>query len=150
MMLVRAFVIALTGFLMPVSVLADPLGEGGVEFWIDGPADVKLGPTPNDSHSAIDSRGREIYVWSEATYSPTYQATNIVLRVFEANGDSLVGPVQINTYDTNSQSYPRVAVRSDDSFVVVWQSAEPPEPEDNFLRQYSPKSGLRPQCRARW
>jgi len=131
----RTGLIAFIAIVVAFPAIADSLGEGGTEFWVDGPAEVKLGPSPDDAHSAIDSRGREIYVWSEATYSPSTQGTNIVLRVFSADGESLVGPVQINTYDASHQAYPRVAVSADDSFVVVWQSTEPPEPEDEFLRQ---------------
>ncbi len=120
--------------LIAVPANAGPIGEPGPELWLDGPADVKLGPTPSAPDAAIDSRGRQIYVWDESTLSPEIQAKNIVLRVFDADGTSLVGPVQINTYLPHHQLYPRVAIASDDSFLVVWQSFEPPGNERLVVR----------------
>ncbi|HET6565269.1 MAG TPA: hypothetical protein VFG52_07645 [Xanthomonadales bacterium] len=108
-------------------VAASGIGDPANEFWVDGPLDVKLGPSPSFPDAAVDHRGRSIFVWDEATFSPSIQAHNIVMRVFDRNGQSLVGPVKINTYDDNSQLNPRVAVSADGSFLVIWQSFELPE-----------------------
>jgi len=116
--------VLLAGLVAPVSLQADPEGEARDEIWVDGPNDIKLGPDPFNPDAAVDFRGREIYVWDDGTYSPGTQAHNIVLRVLDNDGQTLVGPVQINTYDDSAQRYPRVAVSADGSFLVVWESLE--------------------------
>ncbi len=103
---------------------ANPLGDGRAEFWISGLADVQLGNSPSNPHAAVDSRGREIYVWDDTTYNPSTQAPNVVMRILDTDGTTVRGPVQINTYDTSSQRYPRVAVSANNTFVVAWESLE--------------------------
>src|SRR4030095_9072357 len=41
---------------------------------------------------------------------------------FDANGVKLGADFRVNTYTTGIQRWPRVAVRHDGQFVVVWQS----------------------------
>jgi len=110
--------------LCPWPLSADLMGEGRVEEWISGLEDVQLGNSPLNPHVAVDYPGREIYVWEDSTYNPTVQAANIVMRIYDKDGTTLVGPVQINVYDISSQRYPRVAVNTDNSFLVVWESLE--------------------------
>ncbi len=114
------------------SVLADGAGEAEPEVWVDGPADVKLGGDPRTPDAAVDYRGRKIFVWSE---SLGISGQEVALRIFDEDNNSLVDPVQVNTLTLNTQDSPRVAVQADGSFLVIWQSAEPPNPEDNFERK---------------
>ncbi len=116
--------ILLFGMLQTGILLADPMGEGRAEFWVSGLEDVQLGNSTQNPHAAVDNRGREIYVWEDATYNPSTQAPNIVMRILDADGTTVQGPVQINTYDTSSQSYPRVAVSANNTFLVLWESLE--------------------------
>lgn len=113
---------------------ASGIGDAANEFWVDRPFETYVGPSPSFPDVAVDYRGRQIYVWDASTLAPGLQAHNIVLRVFDAQGQSLLGPVQINTYETQSQLLPRVAIAADGSFLVIWQSFEPPNPGDNFNR----------------
>lgn len=108
---------------------AASVGEGSPDLWVDGPADVKLGNDPQYPDAARDHRGRSIFVWYENSLG------DVLLRILDVDGTSLKGPVKINTYDDNKQDYPHVAVSADGSFVVVWQSAEEPEPGDGFYRK---------------
>jgi len=112
---------------------AAQLGEPGPEIWADGPLDVKPGNDPRQPDAAVDHRGRRIFVWDSNGGTGTSQEA--FLRVFDSDGTSLVGPVQVNTYDTATQDHARVAVQADGSFLVIWQSGEPPMPGDNFERR---------------
>jgi len=103
-------------------VIAGPgVGEKSDEFWVDGPAEVQPGDIADNPDVAIDSSGRSIFVWS-SFISTRYE---IYLRVFDASHSPLGDPVLVNTLTEDDQNYPRVAVSSDDSFLVVWQSDEP-------------------------
>ena len=120
------------GAVVSHTVLATDTGETEPEVWVDGPADVKLGGDPRTPDAAVDFRGRKIFVWSE---SMGISSQEIALRIFDEENSSLVDPVQVNTLTLNTQDLPRVAVQADGSFLVIWQSAEPPNPEDNFERK---------------
>ncbi len=116
--------IFMTSVMLPALLQADAMGEGGEEVWISALNTVQLGNSPEHPHATVNYLGQEIHVWQDSTYNPTLQARNIVMRVFDVDGSTLVNPVQINTNDINSQSYPRVAVSADNTFLVVWESLE--------------------------
>lgn len=111
---------------LSMPVFAQPVVEPGSELWVDGPLDVKPGDQPLTTDADVDYRGRQVFVWDSDSAEATEHA--IFLRVFDAGGSSLVGPVQVNTYDDSDQFSPRVAVSDDGSFLVVWDSREPPAP----------------------
>lgn len=110
------------------------IGDAANEFWVDGPEVLKLGLDPRYPDVEFDFRARQVFVWHEATFSPALQAPNIVLRVFNASDQPLFNPKKINITDLNSQKYPRVAIRENGSFMVIWQSFEPREVGDTVLR----------------
>ena len=118
--------------LIAIPALATPIGESAGEIWVDGPADVQPGGDPNHPDAAVDNSGRSIFVWDG---TPASTRKEIFLRIFPADGSEPGAPVQVNTLVEEAQDNPRVAVSGDGSFLVVWQSAERPEPENNFVRE---------------
>jgi len=117
--------------LLSMPALASPVGESAGEILVDGPLNIQPGSNPGNPDAVVDESGRSIFVWDG---TPTDTAKEVFLRIFPADGSSPVDPVQVNTFDDNNQHFPRVAVSGDGSFLIVWLSAERPEPEDNFFR----------------
>ena len=116
----------------PDLIFAAPIGESGSEIWVDGPLDLKPGGDPRWPDADVDHRGRQVFVWEDDPRDGT--DLDIFMRVFNAAGTSLVGPVKVNTFDTDTQIFPHVAMALDGSFLVVWNSWEPPNPEDAHKR----------------
>ena len=132
--MIRAHLVLLTAsisLLIALPALASPVGESAGEILVDGPLDMQPGSNPSSPDAVVDKLGRSIFVW-DGTISGT--SKEVFLRIFPADGSEPGAPVQVNTFVENNQHFPRVAVRSDGSFLVVWLSAERPEPGDNFLR----------------
>jgi hypothetical protein len=102
------------------------VGEPGSELWVDCPLEAKPGNQPLTTDADVDHRGRQVFVWDSDSAEVTEHA--VFMRVFDTDGNSLVGPVQVNTFDENDQNRPRVAVSGDGSFLVVWESMEEPMP----------------------
>lgn len=104
------------GAALPVTDLASP------EIWIDGPDAVRPGDG-SFSDVAVDNEGRRIHVW---TVFDVFDRDDVYLRRFDAVGNPLGNPVMVNSTIENYQRYPRVAVSSDGSFLVIFQSSETP------------------------
>ncbi|MDX1380329.1 MAG: hypothetical protein R3233_04370 [Xanthomonadales bacterium] len=119
-------VAALTIVIWGALASAAPVGEPRDELWVDGPLGERVGGSPQTPDATADHRGRQIFVWDD---TPTNAGTGIdvFLRIFDRSGNSLVGPVQVNTLDADNQRYARVAVSADGSFLVIWESFEPAE-----------------------
>jgi len=117
--------------LLPIPALAAPVGEHAGEFLVDGPLNAQPASGPANPDVVIDESGRSIWVWDGA---PASTRQEVFLRIFPADGGPPTDPVQVNTFDADNQHFPRVAARSDGSFLVVWLSREPPEPGDGFTR----------------
>lgn len=94
----------------------------GPELWLDGPEAVSLatGVYPD---IALDSSGTAIAVWG-AIGVDGGDGLDIQLRRFALDGSPLADPVLVNTVTTDAQTYPRIAVAPDDSFLVIWESYE--------------------------
>lgn len=115
---------------------ANPPGDGGVEFWVDGPADVIQGGDRNFPDVAVDPEGRSIYVWQDSgTIDTATSRTEIFLRRFDAVGNALADPVIVNTLTDDDQTNPRIAVSANGSFLVIWQSDEP-DPDAGANRRW--------------
>ena len=117
--------------LLPVTVLAEPVGEHAGEILVDGPLGMQPGSEPSDPDVVVDESGRSLWVWDG---TPSTTRTEVFLRIFPADGGPPGDPVQVNTFAEDNQHFPRIAVRDDGSFLVVWLSKERPQPEDNFTR----------------
>lgn len=112
-------VVALSIALAPLPLAAlDP----GPEIWVDGPEEEQPGVDPNFPDVAVDEAGRRIYVWKD--FLGTSDRNDIYLRRFDAGGSPLESPQRVNTLTDDDQTWPRVAVAPDGSFLVVWQSRE--------------------------
>jgi hypothetical protein len=102
---------------------ANPGGDGGREIWVDGPGDVQPGNQGSAPDVAMNPDGQSIYVW--ASFTTMTDRNDIYLRVFDPAGTPQADPLQVNTLTLDDQLLPRVAVSSDGSFLVIWQSDEP-------------------------
>ena len=72
---------------------------------------------------AADSLGNFLVVWqSDVSDATDTSGSSIQARWFDADGSPLGAEFQVNTYTPGAQTYPAVAVRDRDNFVVVWQS----------------------------
>ena len=70
-----------------------------------------------------DPTGRFVVLWSSSASPGTDDSSRSILaQRFQADGSFVGDPFQVNGYTTSSQSYPDVAMRTDGSFVAVWQS----------------------------
>lgn len=131
---VSPWIIAIT--MASTYAIANPPGDGGVEFWVDGPADVIQSGDRNFPDVAVDPEGRSIYVWQDSgTIDTVTPRTEVFLRRFDAVGNALSDPIIVNTLTDDDQSNPRIAVSANGSFLVIWQSDEPdPDAEGNARR----------------
>jgi len=68
----------------------------------------------------VDAAGNFVVVWQ--SYPQDGSSTGIFARRFNSSGASLGGEFQVNTYTTNFQFYPSVAMNGSGAFVVVWTS----------------------------
>ena len=68
------------------------------------------------------SGGGFLVVWQSAGSATDPSASTIVGRRYDAACLPIGGEFQVNDYTTDSQITPDVAVASDDTFVVVWES----------------------------
>lgn len=116
----------------------DPLGFGGAEIWVDGPALLQPGVDRSNPDAAVGHGGRLIFVW-DAFNDAGGDGHDIFLRRFDTAGNAFADPVMVNTLITEDQVRPRVAVATDGSFLVIWQSFEedpdtPPGAERIYVR----------------
>ncbi len=95
------------------------------EIWIDGPDNVQP-DGPNFPDVAVDNEGTRIHVW--VAFDVT-DRDDVYLRRFDAAGNPLEDPKMVNTTIPDLQRFPRVAVSSDGSFLVIFQSFE----SNNFV-----------------
>lgn len=119
--------------LLPVSVLAaSGAGDNSGEIWIDGLDTVQPGAQPANPDADVDYRDHSIFVWDG---TPATTRKEVFLRIFDENNIPMGDPVQVNTFIEKAQHHPRVAINGDNSFLVVWQSDEPPTPDATFQRE---------------
>jgi hypothetical protein len=101
---------------------ANPGGDSGAEYWVDGPADVQPGSNRDNPDVAMNAEGESLHVW-HAFLDQTVR-NDVFLRRFDSTGVPLTDPVQVNALIANDQFQPRIAVSTDDSFLVIWLSDE--------------------------
>jgi len=72
----------------------------------------------------MDPDGNFVVAWQSLGSPGTDQASwSVQGQRFAADGDRVGGQFQINTYTTNAQTYPSIAIDDQGGFVVAWQSA---------------------------
>ncbi len=80
-----------------------------------------------DAAIAATVSGNFVVVWtSEVSAGTDSEGTSIQGRLFGANGSPLAGQFQVNSYTTNDQSKPAVAMDASGNFVVAWESYNSP------------------------
>ncbi len=71
---------------------------------------------------SVDADGDFVVVWESSVSVGTDSSYGIQGRHFAADGSTVGGQFQINTYTTSFQLIPSVAVGAEGTFVVVWES----------------------------
>lgn len=123
--------------LFPKNGAAMPPGDGGIEIWVDGPAEVIEAGDRDFPDVAVDPQGRSIFVWQDSgTIDTSTPRTEIFLRRFDAAGSALADPVIVNTLTEDDQVSPRIALGADGSFLVIWQSDEPDPEAEGAVRRF--------------
>jgi len=69
---------------------------------------------------AMDSDGNVVIAW--CSYDQDGSKYGIYAQRYDKYGDPVGSEFQVNTYTTNSQSFPSVAMDSDGDFVITWKS----------------------------
>jgi hypothetical protein len=73
--------------------------------------------------AAIDTDGSFIVVWrSNGSYGTDTSSTSVQGQRYDAAGVAQGDEFQVNTYTSNSQTYPSIGIDSDGHFIVVWHS----------------------------
>ncbi|KPK96162.1 hypothetical protein AMJ80_01530 [bacterium SM23_31] len=84
----------------------------------------------NDSQSFVDVSDHLIVMHSDGSFVVVWESDGqdgsgygIFGQMFDSNGNKMGSEFSVNTYSRGDQLYPSVAMNSDGSFVVIWQSA---------------------------
>ena len=70
--------------------------------------------------AAVDAAGNVIIAWN--SFNQDGSNYGVYARRYNAAGEPQTGEFRVNTYTTNFQAIPDVAVRADGNFVIVWES----------------------------
>ena len=71
----------------------------------------------------LDAGGGFVVVWqSDGSGGTDTSGYSVQGQRFAADGSAIAAEFQVNTYSTNDQRFPKVALAADGGFVVVWQS----------------------------
>ncbi|MEZ0370879.1 MAG: fibronectin type III domain-containing protein [Candidatus Sericytochromatia bacterium] len=100
------------------SVLSTLTGSFGDEFQVN----TFTTGTQSFAVVAIDKAGDYVVVWQDRVQEGS--SYGIYARRYDHNDDPLGSEFQVNTYTTQSQADPAVAMDDDGDFVVTWQSYE--------------------------
>ena len=88
---------------------------------ITGDIQVNTGTiSRNDPSVAMDSIGNFVITWSGTDGS--YSGVNA--QMFDSSGNPVGSEFQVNTYTTDSQSWPIIAMDQNGNFVITWMSYE--------------------------
>lgn len=104
--------------------------SAGPELWIDGPLGVQVGGTKDFVDVAVDNSGRRVHVWGVTLVN----GRDILMRRWTPLGEPLDPGSLVNTTTADLQDNPRVAVSTDGSFLVIWDSREPVANQGGALR----------------
>jgi len=91
------------------------------KFWVDGPAGVQPGVDREYPAVGYDRMGHAVVAWGAFAGG---DRNDVWLRRFNMNDQPVGDPVMANVLVADDQHYPRLAVRPDGSFFVIWQTDE--------------------------
>lgn len=87
---------------------------------------------------AVDSLGRTVVVWdSEGSSAGDTSFTSVHAQRYAADGAPAGAPMQVNSYTTDYQGSPAVAIDPQGNFVVAWQSDASNYDADDYSIQAS-------------
>jgi hypothetical protein len=89
--------------------------ERGVEFQVN----TLTGRDERDGSVAMDASGNFVVAWTSSSGDGSSDA--VIAQRFDSTGAKVGGEFLVNTFTTNTQGHPRVAMTAG-NFVVVWQS----------------------------
>jgi len=87
---------------------------------LGAPVQVSSGPVAGRPNAAVDGKGNFVVAW-QGDDGDHY---GVLARSIDSAGTPRGGEFLVNTYTTQGQAYPDVAVTGDGSFVVVWTSSD--------------------------
>jgi hypothetical protein len=82
---------------------------------------------------AICDVGRFVVTWT--SYDQDGSDAGIFAQIFAPDGTKMFNEIRVNTYTTDRQKYPVVAMDADGGFVVAWQSRYQDGSEDGIYAQ---------------
>jgi hypothetical protein len=71
---------------------------------------------------AMDPAGNFVVVWESGYFPDPNISYDVFGQLFDSSGTAVGGEFQVNTYATDHQEYPRVAMDPFGEFIVVWES----------------------------
>jgi hypothetical protein len=75
---------------------------------------------------AANSAGESVVVWQSQNQASSDSGYDVYAIRYDADGNALGTEFLVNTYTTDDQTVPVVAMADDGSFVVAWQSSKQP------------------------
>ncbi len=126
--------VSATALLMPGTVLAQAVPAGS-EFQVNSwTSDHQFGPSV-----AMDSDGDFVVAWKGSQNGNNY---DIYAQRYNSMGVALGSEFRVNTWTTNTQSLPSVAMDSDGDFVIAWNSYHQDGSWYNIYAQRYNSSGI--------
>ncbi len=92
---------------------------------------------------AMDADGDFIVAWDSGGYVPYPPPPDVYAQRYDGAGVPQEGEFRVNTYTTNSQGSPVVAMDQDGDFVIAWASAQGPN-----QAIYAQRYAMRPEVSA--
>jgi hypothetical protein len=112
-----------TGGSVQVDVTATPVvAPTPVHAGADAQVNAEFGGYQLAPDIAGAADGSFVVAWATGDYDVDPDGYGIAARQFDATGAPLTGDFLVNTYTTDSQEAPALAMRPGGDFVVVWQS----------------------------
>ncbi len=111
----------------PSSVWADDNGDAVQGVRALGP-DFRVNTftigVQNEPTIAMDNQGNFAVVWANQGISASY-FNGVFAQRFDMNGQRIGGEFEVNTYNTNNHTEPRVALSQDGYMLVMWTESWP-------------------------
>ena len=95
---------------------------------------------------ATNTAGESVVVWQSQNQASSDSLNDIYAIRCDADGNAVGTEFLVNTYTTDEQTVPVVAMADDGSFVVVWQSTGPTDPR-YVIDLSEERTGAAVQCR---
>jgi hypothetical protein len=105
-------------------VFARRFNSGGTALGAEFQVNLSTANLQTDAAVAMETNGDFVVVWRTGTddVNGAPASGDILLRRFSSNGAALSDEIAVNTYATETQHDPAIAMDPDGDFVVVWVS----------------------------